>query len=157
MHNRIIFVRACPLKLELLGDNVHLATLDTQEVCIRLINVKFVTEFSSLDSTLLLQRPSAVQGSIGQFHHKQTKFNEEYYFPPPGQVHRSKLITRVRLEKEMAGLDTHGMPSCSSCSHDTEGQYRTCTGIFLANNRYFLDFLSTIYTLFFYYYEPNGV
>ena len=27
--------------------------------------------------------------------------------------YRSKLITRVRLEKEMAGLDTHGMSSCS--------------------------------------------
>ena len=67
------------------------------------------------------------------------------------------LITRVRLEEEMAGLDTHSLPSCSSCSHTTEGQYRTCTDIFLVNNGYILDFLSTIYVLFCYFYEPNGV
>ena len=74
-----------------------------------------------------------------------------------GQMHRSKLITHVRFEKEMAGLHTHSVTSCNSLSHMITGQNTSFTDSSLANIGYILDFLQTIYGLLCHYYEPNGV
>ena len=56
----------------------------------------------------------------------------------------------------MAGLDTHSVPSRSSCSHTTEGQRRICTTFLLQ----IMDTLWIFYLQFknyCHYYEANGV